>query len=174
MRIFDSRTERSTKLTLRIVGAVSGGVAAFLGIVVLVLGVGGASADQGGSHDLAGTVVVPFGVSSDPVSCHLSLNRALAVLGQETSAPCPAGPLGDWSDVAEGTDVWVQDGSGRLLGHARLTDGVADGGTVTFAFEVDDVPEADAYRFTVNTRGPVTYPLAQVVRSGWEAEIDLR
>ncbi len=174
MVYFDCRTERSTKLMLSIVGAVTGAVAAFIGMVVLDLSVSGASAGQSPTHDVTGTVVVPFGVSSDPVSCYLSLDQAFAVLGGEATEPCPSGPLGDYGDVAEGTQVRVLDGSGALLGSAPLTDGVADGGAVTFAFAVEDVPVASAYQFQVNTRGAESITLDRLTRNGWKAQIDLR
>ncbi len=174
MVYFDCRTERSTKLMLSIVGAVTGAVAAFFAMVMVDLNLADASAGQGRSHDITGTVVVPFGVSAEPISCHLSLDQALAVLGGEATAPCPSGPLGSYSDVAESTQVRVLDGTGMPLGTARLTDGVADRGTVTFAFAVKDVPVSDAYQFAVNSRGAERVTLGRVSRDGWKVRIDLR
>jgi hypothetical protein len=174
MVYFDCGTERSTKLMLSIVGAVTGAVAAFLGMVTLDLSVAGASADESRTQALSGTVVVPFGVSSEPVSCHLSVDQALAVLGGEATEPCPSGPLGGYGDVADGARIRVLDGAGAELASTRLTGGVAEGGTVTFGFEVEGVPVSDTYQFQVNTRGAERFSLDRLARDGWNARIDLR
>jgi hypothetical protein len=159
MVYFACRNAATTKLMLTVVTLVCVAVAAVIAVTTFGLSVARASAVQVVHHDLTGTVVVPFGTSSDPVSCGLTVDEALAVLGHDVAeAPCAAGPLGDWSDVYAGTPVEVTDEAGVLLGTTHLTGGVASGGAVTFDFALEDVPASATYGVQVNARGvvPVT------------------
>jgi hypothetical protein len=174
MVYFACSSTATTRRMLAIVAAVSLAVALVIVGLLLSLGLSTAAAKQDVRHDVSGTVVVPFGASSDPVSCYLLLDEALAVLGGETSAPCPAGPLGGWTDVADGTEVVVTDAGGVVLASAQLTGGVAEGGTVTFTFAADDVPAADHYRFSLNARGAVERSADALARDGWKVLLDLR
>lgn len=172
MVYFACRNAATTRLMLTVVTVVCVAVSTVIALTALGLSTARASAAQVARHDLTGTVVVPFAASSDPVSCGLTVDQALAVLGREVAeAPCASGPLGSWSDVYAGTPVEVFDESGALLGTTYLTGGVASGGVVTFDFALADVPDSADYGIQVNARGVETVHLANGKRS---VSLDLR
>lgn len=174
MRSISRNNDAATRRVLAVVVSV---LAALMVLTGLLLNGGSAvvaATDTSDRRNVHGTVVVPFGVSSEPVSCRLSMDVALAVLGGETAAPCPEGTLGGWSDVHDGTPVRLTDDTGVLLAETELVGGLADGGTVTFSFVVPDVPDAAGYGVEVGRRGVWEQTYAELDEAGWETRLDLR
>jgi hypothetical protein len=106
---------------------------------------------------------------------------------------------GGYSDVDQGLDVVVRDGSGDTLGTSALGPGVGvsltdaflgednelgvdpdeidlgdlDVAYCRFAFEVEDVPKADFYSIEVGSRGDLNYSYDDLKEKDWTVAFSL-
>lgn len=169
-----SGLQRSVKLGA---AGAAGGVGA---LALLALTVSGGSpvarAVVSPKHSLTGTMTVD---AFNDDSCGMAgwsassrLDRLTALLDGQTY-PCPNGPGGGYSDLADGAAVSVSDGSGNLLATGRLTGGTQKMSGVSWTFTLEDVPDADFYRVQVANRGELPYSRADLEAQGWTVSASL-
>ena len=97
------------------------------------------------------------------------------MLNTRITQPCPAGLGGHDDDIRDGTQVTVSDATGHVLGVGRLQGGTYDGGnlTVTWTFEVADLPERSLYSIEVAHRGGSLYSLSVLRSNDWTIPVYL-
>lgn len=94
------------------------------------------------------------------------LETLLNSLAHGTTYPCPLGSGGGFSDIVQGTQVMVQDGSGEIIGSSTLAGGHLNEQGCTFTFRVT-VPDTNFYQITVSHRGALTYSREEMLANGW-------
>jgi hypothetical protein len=83
---------------------------------------------------------------------------------------------GGYSDMAEGADVTVKDGAGKILATGSLGGGTGSisnfASSCSFEFTVQ-VPDADFYTVEVSHRGGVNFSHADLESKGWTVSLSL-
>lgn len=87
---------------------------------------------------------------------------------------------GGYSDIQQGAQVVVKDGSESILAVDSLDrgqqDALIDGGSVyycKFTFYVDAIPTTDFYSIEVSHRGALTYSAAEMEAQHWHVDFTL-
>lgn len=79
---------------------------------------------------------------------------------------------GGYSDIRQGAQVRVSDGSGSLLATSSLEAGERRGRFCDFAFTIE-VPDADFYTFEVTSRGELSYSAEELEERGYIVGFEL-
>ncbi|WP_256793258.1 hypothetical protein [Terrabacter sp. Ter38] len=122
-------------------------VALLAGAAYLVLGIGGES------HTLMGDLTLR--ASSD-------LSPGDSCSGQ-----------GGYSDIHDGTQVVVEDETGKTLATSALGPGTFDGTSCVFSFSLAEVPKAAYYRVEGAHRGVLQYSYQDMVSANWSVHLTL-
>jgi hypothetical protein len=91
----------------------------------------------------------------------------------------PCSGSDEFADLARGADVHVMDGSGKVVGSAKLEDGRGEEDDSTdqdgsdtliceFPFGVAKLPTIDSYTIQVAARPPLTYSLDDIQHIFWQ------
>jgi hypothetical protein len=89
-----------------------------------------------------------------------------------TGASCEGS--GGYSDVASGTQVVIEDDSGKTLATSEYGPGVFDGTSCVFEFTFNDVAKSAFYRVhSGSNRGVVQYSYKQMVDNNWSVSLTL-
>lgn len=84
--------------------------------------------------------------------------------------PCKG--LGPYDGMVGGTPVVVKDQAGDPVARGALDIGrVADSTTCEFALVVQDLPNADSYKFEVMGRAAGSYTYDQLTAGGWQVNL---
>jgi hypothetical protein len=162
---------------------------ALLAVVAVVLLTGGLAARNlhvgtklgllAERHTISGTVtVVDFSNvgridSPDAVATAQARLNALQALKAGQTFPCPDGTGGGFDDIRTGTQVTVNDASGKVIGTAGLVGGTMDATGCHFSFAVPSIPKSDFYKVEVSHRGALTYSYPELQQRNWTVETKL-
>ena len=128
------------------------------------------------THILRGTMELDGAADSGDYICGgvIGPSQISEMLNTRITQPCPAGLGGHDDDIRDGTQVTVSDDRGHVLGVGRLQGGTYDGGnlTVTWTFEVADLPERNLY-VEVAHRGGSLYSLSVLRSNDWTIPVYL-
>lgn len=81
---------------------------------------------------------------------------------------------GGYSDIHEGTQVIIEDDTGRTLATGDFGTGLYDGRSCVFSFSFKDVPKAKFYRVHQSgDRGTLQYSYSDMVGSDWSVHLTL-
>ena len=81
---------------------------------------------------------------------------------------------GGYSDITPGTQVVIEDDTGRTLATGAFGAGLYDGRSCVFNFSFQDVPKAKFYRVHQSgDRGTLQYSYADMVDSDWSVHLTL-
>ena len=129
------------------------------------------------THVLRGTMKLDGAADSGDYICGgvIGPGQISEMLNTRITQPCPAGLGGHDDDIRDGTQVTVSDDRGHVLGVGRLQGGTYDGGnlTVTWTFEVADLPERSLYSIEVAHRGGSLYGLSVLRSNDWTIPVYL-
>lgn len=119
---------------------------------------------------LVGAAYVVFGISSEShtVTGDLSLSAS-----NNLSAGDSCTGDGGYSDIHEGTQVVVEDESGKTLATGAFGNGTFDGEDCVFSFSFHDVPKAAYYRIHGGNRGVLQYSYDDMVKANWSVHLSL-
>lgn len=82
--------------------------------------------------------------------------------------------VGGYSDIDQGTQVIIEDDTGRTLATSAFGPGVFDGTSCVFEFTFTDVPKAPFYRVHQSgNRGVLQYSYADMVNDNWAVHLTL-
>ena len=129
------------------------------------------------THILRGTMELDGAADSGDYICGgvIGPGEISQMLNTRITQPCPAGLGGHDDDIRDGTQVTVSDATGHVLGVGRLQGGTYDGATlsVTWTFEVADLPERSLYSIEVAQRGASLYSLTVLRSNAWTIPVHL-
>lgn len=103
-------------------------------------------------HDITGTFTL--------------IDTDLEFSGISTSGDTCEGD-GGYSDINQGVEVTVRDGTGKLLQTGSLGEGTGNLVRCEFPFTIKGVPETDFYSVEVGSRGDLSYSLDDMKANAW-------
>lgn len=110
-----------------------------------------------------------FGAETHTITGDLSLTTA-----NDLSAGDSCQGTGGYSDITPGTQVVVEDDTGKTLATSAFGPGTYDGTSCVFQFTFTDVPKAAFYRVQQNgNRGVLQYSYAEMVSNNWSVHLTL-
>ena len=129
------------------------------------------------SYTIHGMMAVTSSATGDDYACAgmVGPEEMLTAFRKEETLPCPEGPGGGFSDIADGTDVTVSDAGGTVLAIGELSGGRLVGGLFQFQFdfEVHNVPDSAIYQVEVSHRGQLRYTREDMETKGWSVVLTL-
>lgn len=123
---------------------------------------------------VAALVVGAFVLFGQPPHHHLTGDLSLSVASDlAVGATCDGS--GGYSDIAGGTQVVLEDGSGSTLATTTLSDGAYDGTSCVFHFDLLNVPKKAFYALRMGnaSRGDQRYSYSDMVSRHWATHLDL-
>ena len=131
------------------------------------------------------------GQKATPTPSTHTLHGTISVTGDEHyyrwSLGEPCSGSGGFDDMAAGTQVVINDGSGSTIATGHLNEGTGAnpyidvGGTpdpeivdtCLFSFDVEGIRDSDFYSVEVSHRGAMTYSKAEMESNGWTLALSL-
>jgi len=120
---------------------------------------------------LAGAAFLIFGAGGEKhtVTGSMSLTTSNDL---STGSSCEG--TGGYSDVTSGTQVIIEDDSGKTLATSQYGSGAFDGTSCVFEFTFNDVAKSAFYRVhSGSNRGVVQYSYQQMVDNNWSVHLTL-
>lgn len=112
------------------------------------------------------------GNESHTITGDLSLTDSSAFANLSPGDSCQGS--GGYSDIAQGTEVIVEDESGKTLATSQFGDGTYDGSVCVFDFTFSGVPKAAFYRVHQSgNRGVLQYSYNDMVTNHWSVHLTL-
>jgi len=119
---------------------------------------------------LAVAVYLVFGVANE---AH-TMRGDLALSASNTLSPgdgCSG--EGGYDDIHNGTQVVLEDESGKTLATGSFGPGTFEGEACVFTFSFQDVPKAAYYRVHSGSRGVLQYSYQEMVNANWSVHLSL-
>jgi hypothetical protein len=142
------------------------------------------AAGCGGSSGIAGAgtpALPPATVAATNHTINGSLTLEFTLLGTPSDLPwndVQAGgacaPHGTWaSDVQQGQEVLLKDGSGSILGKTTLNGGVKVGLNCRFSYMLTQVTDAKFFTVEIGGRKGPVYSLDDLTKQNWAIDMSL-